>query len=132
MTGVPFLRRVLSDVGRLVFRVAFPTRGLRDYTCCFRAYRLGILRDARRAYGDELVTARGFEAVLDLVLRLRPLGPRVSEVPLQLDYGPRVGRSKMHVLRTIRRTLVLLATRWLEGWTKDSPARVRARIAATR
>ena len=132
VVGVPFFRRILSDVGRIVFRLAFPMRGLRDYTCCFRAYRMAILRDARRAYGDDLVTARGFEAVLDLVLRLRPLGPRVAEVPLHLDYGPRVGRSKMHVLRTIRRTLVLIATRWLEQWTKDTPARVRARVAATR
>ncbi len=132
VVGVPFMRLVLSGVGRLVFRLAFPMRGLRDYTCCFRAYRMAILRDARRAYGDDLVTARGFEAVLDLVLRLRPLGPRVAEIPLHLDYGPRVGRSKMHVLRTIRRTLVLVATRWLEQWTKDSPARVRARVAAGR
>ena len=55
-----------------------------------------------------------------------------AEVPLHLDYGPRVGRSKMQVLRTIRRTLLLIATRWLEQWTKDTPARVRARVAATR
>jgi dolichol-phosphate mannosyltransferase len=132
VTGVPFFRQVLSDGGRLVFRIAFPIRGLRDYTCCFRAYRMGLLRDARRAYGDDLVTARGFEAVLDLVLRLRPLEPRIAEIPLHLDYGPRVGRSKMHVVRTIRRTLVLIATRWIERWTTDSPKRVRARVAAAR
>ena len=47
-----------------------------------------------------------------------------------LDYGERVGQSKMKVLRTIRTTLLLLARRLVERFTVAAPARVRARIAA--
>ena len=128
--GVPGYRRALSDVGRLVFQGLCPIPGVRDYTCCFRAYRVPILRRARLIYGDTLCTARGFEAVMDLLLRLRPLGVRVHEMGFELDYGERVGRSKMKVLETIRTTVGLLVRRRFEQWGKDSPRRVRVRLAA--
>jgi dolichol-phosphate mannosyltransferase len=111
--GVPGYRRALSDVGRLVFQALYPIPGVRDYTCCFRAYREPLLRRARLVYGDALCTARGFEAVMDLLLRLGPLGMRVAEIGFVLDYGGRVGQSKMKVLRTVRSTLALiLRRRW--------------------
>jgi dolichol-phosphate mannosyltransferase len=128
--GVPGYRRAISDVGRLVFQILYPIPGVRDYTCCFRAYRVPLLRRARTVYGDALCTARGFEAVMDLLLRLGPLGVRVAEIGFVLDYGDRVGQSKMRVLRTIRSTLVLIARRRFESFTLYSPERLRARLAA--
>ncbi len=128
--GVPGYRRALSDVGRLVFQGLCPIPGVRDYTCCFRAFRVPILKRARLVYGDDLCTARGFEAVMDLLLRLRPLGVRVTEMGFELDYGERVGQSKMKVLKTIRTTVGLLVRRRLEHWGADSPRRVRARLEA--
>jgi dolichol-phosphate mannosyltransferase len=130
VSGVPGYRRALSDFGRLFFQGLFPIPGVRDYTCCFRAYRVPALRRARLAYGEELCTARGFEAVMDLLLRLRTVGVRAVEMGFPLDYGKRAGQSKMKVLRTIRTTLALLARRRWEQWTRDRPARVRARVAA--
>jgi len=128
--GVPGYRRALSDAGRLVFQALFPIPGVRDYTCCFRAYRVPLLRRARLAWGDDLCTARGFEAVMDLLLKLRPLGVRAVEMGFPLDYGERVGQSKMKVLRTTRTTLALLARRFVERFTTAAPRRVRARLAA--
>jgi dolichol-phosphate mannosyltransferase len=123
--GVPTYRRALSDGGRLLFQAMFYFPGVRDYTCCFRAYRAAVLRRARAVYGDDLLTARGFEAVMDLLLRLRQLGIRAAEVPLELAYEKRAGRSKMRVVRTAWRTLSLLARRRLESWGRYSKGRVR-------
>jgi dolichol-phosphate mannosyltransferase len=128
--GVPGHRLLLSEGSRFVLRVLFPIGGVRDYTCCFRAYRVPLLRRARLAWGDGLCTARGFEAVLDLLLKLRPLGVRAVEMGFPLDYGERVGASKMKVLRTVGTSLALVARRFLERFTVASPARVRERIAA--
>ena len=128
--GVPGYRRALSDVGRLVFQSLYPIPGVRDYTCCFRAYRAPILRKARAVYGDQLCTARGFEAVMDLLLRLGPLGVRAIEIGFVLDYGERVGQSKMKVLRTIRQTVALLVKRRVERMLHYSPRQVAARLAA--
>jgi dolichol-phosphate mannosyltransferase len=130
--GVPGYRRALSDIGRLVFRALYPIPGVRDYTCCFRAYRVPILKRARAVYGDALCTARGFEAVMDLLLRLGPLGVRVAEVGFVLDYGERVGQSKMKVLRTIRSTVGLLMRRRFERMTRYTPSRIEARIGSTK
>jgi hypothetical protein len=84
-----------------------------------------VLRRARAVYGEDFCTARGFESVMDILLRLRQLGIRVGEVPLELHYEIRAGRSKMRVMRTATRTLSLLARRFLERFGKYSPARVR-------
>jgi dolichol-phosphate mannosyltransferase len=127
--GVPGHRRALSDVGRVVFQALYPIPGVRDYTCCFRAYAVPILQRARLVYGDALCTARGFEAVMDLLLRLAPFHPRVAEIGFVLHYGERVGQSKMKVLRTIRSTVGLLVRRRLEGMTRYRPEQVRARVA---
>ena len=43
--------------------------------------------------GEDLCTARGFEAVMDLLLRLGPLGMKVNEIGFVLDYGDRAGQS---------------------------------------
>ena len=130
--GVPGYRRALSDVASVLFQSIYPLPGVRDYTCCFRAYRIPLLRRARAVYGDELCTARGFEAVMDLLLRLGPLGMKVSEVGFVLDYGGRVGQSKMKVLRTIRSTLALLVRRRWERMTRYTPRRIAELEAAGR
>jgi dolichol-phosphate mannosyltransferase len=128
--GVPAYRRAISGIGRLVFQTLFPIPGVRDYTSCFRAYRVRVLRQAWAVYGDDLFGARGFEAVMDLLLRLRTIRARAIELGFALDYGGRVGQSKMKVLRTIRTTLRLLARRFVERLTTASPGRIRARLAA--
>lgn len=128
--GVPAYRRALSAIGRLVFRALFPIPGVRDYTSCFRAYRVRVLRQAWAVYGDGLLGARGFEAVMDLLLRLRTLEARAVELGFALDYSGRAGQSKMKVLRTIRTTLRVLAWRFIERLTIDSPGRIRAKLAA--
>lgn len=127
--GVPGHRRALSDIGRLVFQTLYPIPGVRDYTCCFRAYRAPILKRARLVYGDELCTARGFEAVMDLLLRLGPLGVRATEIGFVLDYGERVGQSKMKVLKTIRSTIALLLRRRFERMTKYTPGAIARRLS---
>ena len=128
--GVPGHRRALSDVASVLFRSIYPIPGVRDYTCCFRAYRVPVLRKARIVYGDALCTARGFEAVMDLLLRLGPLGVHVDEIGFVLDYGERVGQSKMKVLRTIRSTLTLLLQRRWERITMYTPREIARRLAA--
>jgi dolichol-phosphate mannosyltransferase len=129
VTGVPPHRLVLSVGARIVFQSLFYFPGVRDYTCCFRAYRASALQRAQRVYGDEFMTARGFEAVTDLLLRLRQLGVRVTEVPFTLDYTHRAKRSKMRVARTVVATVALLARRFVERFTRYSPARVRMLLA---
>jgi dolichol-phosphate mannosyltransferase len=109
--GVPRSRQLYSVGARWLFQLMFPIRGVRDYTCGFRAYRAEALRQAIARYGDGLISETGFSCMADLLLKLRTLPLEMGEVPLELHYERRGAGSKMRVLRTIRQTLGLLLRR---------------------
>ena len=109
--GVPASRQVYSVGAKWLFQVMFPIRGVRDYTCGYRAYRAEALRQAVARFGDDLISETGFSCMADLLLKLRRLSLVMGEVPLELRYDRRGDGSKMRVLRTIRQTLLLMLRR---------------------
>jgi dolichol-phosphate mannosyltransferase len=111
--GVPLYRRVLSRAGSLLFRLAFPTPGVRDFTSGYRAYRAGVVKQAFATYGDEFVAESGFSCMVDILLKLRRIDAIMSEVPLILRYDMKYGVSKMLVVRTAIDTIQLLVSRRL-------------------
>lgn len=58
--GVPISRMFLSLGASLLFRLSFPIRGVRDYTCGYRAYRAKVLKEAFSYYGEDFVNRPGF------------------------------------------------------------------------
>lgn len=113
LLGVPLYRRALSRTSSWLFRIVFPTRGVRDFTCGFRAYRAAVLKQAFATYGEAFVAQSGFSCMVDILLKLRRMDAIMTEVPLILRYDLKLGASKMQVVRTILETLQLLARRRL-------------------
>ena len=111
--GLTLFRRALSRGASLLFRTVFPTPGVRDYTCGYRAYRAGMLMQLIERHGHEFISERGFACMVDILLRLREQGAIFSEVPLILRYDRKEGASKMNVARTVKETLRLLVRRRL-------------------
>ena len=111
--GVPLPRRALSYAGSWLFRVAFPTRGVRDFTSGFRAYRAEVIRAAIAEYGDAFVDQDGFQCMVDILLKLRRMGVVIGEVPFVLRYDFKEGGTKMDVPATAGRTLGLIVRRRL-------------------
>jgi dolichol-phosphate mannosyltransferase len=112
--GLSWHRRVISFFASALMRVLFPTPGLRDYTCGYRAYRGEILSKAIAQYGNRFVDQEGFQCMVDILLKLRRMPNLViGEVPLILRYDLKKGESKMRIFRTARNTLELLAKRKL-------------------
>lgn len=104
--GVPPLRRLYSRVMGILFRVIFPIRGVRDYSCGFRAYRADVLKHAYATYGDHFITERGFACMAEILCQLGRLdGVTFGEVPFTLRYDLKPTATKMRVWRTIRETL---------------------------
>ncbi len=105
--GVPALRRLYSRMMSLLFRAFFPIRGVRDYSCGFRAYRAETLQRAYEQYGEEgFVTEQGFACMVEILFQLNRLGGvRFGEVPMVLRYDLKPTATKMRVLKTIRDTL---------------------------
>jgi dolichol-phosphate mannosyltransferase len=113
--GVPLQRRFLSAAASLLFRSVFPTAGVRDFTCGYRAYRASVLRQAFARYHEEFINEEGFQCMVDILLKLRRMNLKFSEVPLVLRYDRKGGKSKMKVARTAFRTLGLMLRRRLES-----------------
>lgn len=111
--GVPAYRRALSYFGSLLFRLVFPIRGVRDFTCGYRAYRAEVIQQALQQYGDSFLDQDGFQCMVDVLLKLRRMHLIFGEVPFILRYDIKEGASKMNVGRTIRRTLALMLQRRL-------------------
>jgi dolichol-phosphate mannosyltransferase len=109
--GVPAARLLYSLGAKWLFQALFPIRGVRDYTCGYRAYRGYAIRQGFEVYGDQLISEKGFSCMADLLLKLRGLPLVMGEVPLELRYDRRGDGSKMRVLRTIRQTLFLMFRR---------------------
>ncbi len=106
--GVPPHRRALSLAARALLTVLFPTPGVRDYTCGFRAYRVSLLRAATDRYGERLIESPGFAAAAEILLKLRALRPTAREIPIVLRYDLKRGHSKLPPLRTILQYLRML------------------------
>ncbi len=111
--GVPWRRRVLSRGASWIFRVLFPIRGVKDYTCGYRAYRAAVIQRALGDYGAAFLDQDGFQCMVDILLKLRRLGLTFGEVPVVLRYDFKEGGTKMRLGRTIAGTLALIGRRWL-------------------
>jgi dolichol-phosphate mannosyltransferase len=112
--GVPWSRRAMTLCARLLFQAVHPIKGVRDYTCGFRAYRAELLERAMIDYGDNFVSEKGFSCMVDVLLKLRRYRPVIGETPMILRYDQKGGESKMRVLRTAWQTLGLIFRRRLQ------------------
>lgn len=106
--GVPLFRLMLSRTARYVFQAILRLPGVRDYTCGFRAYRVGIIQQAVQRYGDGLIRREGFACTDELLVRLSHITTRITEIPFVLQYDQKRSRSKLPLFRTIWETLKLL------------------------
>jgi len=109
--GLSLYRRSLSFAGSWLCRVLFPIRGVRDYTCGYRAYRVAVLSQLISRHGEGFISEKGFAGMVDILLRLREQQLIFAEVPLILRYDLKPGPSKMDVSKTIKETLSLLVRR---------------------
>ena len=114
VVGLNYGRRLMSFGARLLFQMALPIPGVRDFTCGYRAYRAIVLKRAFAGYGDAFIEHQGFQCMADILLKLRFMHVKMTEVPMILRYDLKSGASSMRVGRTVFNTLKLLFRRRFE------------------
>jgi dolichol-phosphate mannosyltransferase len=110
--GLAWYRKLLSIAASIIFRITYPIKGVKDYTCGYRAIRADVLKSAMAEYGDRFFDQDGFQALVDILLKLRRRKLLFGETPLILRYDQKGGMSKMNVGRTIKKTLILIVKRF--------------------
>lgn len=109
--GLDWVRKCLSIGASLMMRAVFPFKGVRDYTCGYRAYRAELLRKAFGEYGEAFIDQKGFQCMSDILIKLRRFNPIAGEVPMILRYDFKKGSSSMKVGQTVFQTLRLVLVR---------------------
>lgn len=109
--GVPLLRRFLSYAASVLFRICYPTLGVKDFTCGYRAYRAEVIKIAISKYGEGFLDQEGFQCMVDILLKLSKMNVVFGEVPIILRYDLKEGQSKMNLTSTSRKTILLLLKR---------------------
>ena len=106
-TQTSFMRKLLSSGANLVVKDLLDIQGILTVSSFFRLYRGEALRRLQRAFGAGIVERRGFESMVEMVMKMAMLELTISEVAMRLDSSLRKGKSKMKILRTILGYLAL-------------------------
>jgi len=100
IVGATRARTFLSHIANSFVKAFLDIRGLMTVSSFYRLYRGSTIRRLQRDYGVGIVERRGFESMVELALKMIYLRMSISEVPMLLDSGRRVGKSKMRITRT--------------------------------
>ena len=95
--GVDGYRAFISRAANLFMKVFFPIKGLKEYSCGFRAYRASLIQSAIAFYGNDFIQLKGlgFTCTLEKLVKLKLIGARFGEVPFVLRYDQKISDSKM-------------------------------------
>ena len=109
ISGLTPMRIILSYVAGLLYRLRWRIPGVKDYTCLFRMYRGGVVLPLLGGQGPAYLGEQGFTCSSELLRRLAAPGVVCVEAPMILRYANKVSASNMRVLRTVLKTLRMLA-----------------------
>jgi dolichol-phosphate mannosyltransferase len=109
--GVPWSRRLFSLWANILCRTFLRIPGVRDYACGYRVFRARVLRECLSRYGKDFLEMKGFGFIcaVEAIVKAAACGARFAEVPFELRYDLKSGRSKMRVGRTVMGYFVLIA-----------------------
>lgn len=127
--GVVGYRAFISYMANLFMKVFFPIKGVREYSCGYRAYRLSIVDRAIQRYGNNFIQLRGlgFTGTLEKLIKLKLVGARCSEVPFVLLYDQKLSASKMvSSITTFGYLTMLVLYHWPFGGWRVSARQARS------
>ena len=88
---------------------------MRDYACGFRAFRAGILKKCLARFGDDFLEIKGFGFIcsVEAIVKVAAVGGTFAEIPFDLRYDLKEGKSKMRVGRTVMGYFLLIWKSWM-------------------
>jgi len=117
-SGVPSHRLFISFAFMLLVKLVLPIKGVRDYSCGYRAYSSEIIDRVSLLTDGQFVQESGFAAMPELLWNCARAGATVSEIPMQLSYDRKLSDSKMDVSDNTKRLLKLIFKLRMNGGFK--------------
>ncbi len=106
--GVSFFRNLMSFGAKLLFKIFYPYKNLNDYTCNFRAYKFYIIKNLLKNVNFFKNEDFNIAAKIIIFLITKYNFIKIKEIPFNLGYDLKIGKSKMNITKTILLTLKLI------------------------
>lgn len=102
-SGLTFFRAFISHCANRLMRIFFPIRGIKEYSCGYRVYRVSAIKKAMGIFKDKFITLKewGFVVTVEILIKLRMIGCKMAEVPFVLKYERKRSSSKNNVIKSI-------------------------------
>ena len=99
--GVSIFRSFLSFGAKSLFKIFYPHKNLRDYTCNFRGYKFFLIKKILKNQNffeneDFNITSK---IIVYFLLTEKKL--KLSEISFKLSYDNKIGQSKIRLLKSI-------------------------------
>lgn len=120
MQGVSAYRSFISHCASFIMKHAFPIKGVRDYSCGFRAYTVRIVQQAVSLFGNHFIDLKGmgFTGTVEKLIKFRMLKTKMTEIPFILRYDKKRGTSKM-VASITTLGYCMLIVKYIYPWNKQ-------------
>ena len=106
VVGVAAHREFMSDMAKLYYSMVLRVPGVKDYTCGYRIYTLPSVQRLVDRFGHDPIKEKSFACMMELLYKIYLAGGTFGEVGFELRYDFKLGASKMHVLKTMWKSLV--------------------------
>lgn len=107
-SDVSFFRMSISHVANGLIKLFLGLRGINTFSSFFRLYSGTIVMTLQKKYGDAIIKSKGFECMIELLIKLVRESAKISEVEMKVDWEKRAGKSKMKIFKTMRGYLRLI------------------------
>lgn len=113
MSDFPLYRKFISKATALLLKGIFRIKrinytDLKDFTSGFRLYKAGKIMELYKIKGDKFISEPEFTYTCEFLIKLSRIGAKIDELPISYDYGNKIGKSKLSILRNFWRLIVLL------------------------
>lgn len=105
--GVNLIRKTLSYGARIIYKYKFNIPTVKDFTCGYRLYDDVILKKLKNKYDNHIIDEKSFACNAELLYKIHKENGKIGEIPFCLKYQCKKGKSKMKILRTITRSIIL-------------------------
>lgn len=117
--GVSAYRMLISRLANLIMKIFFPIRGVREYSCGYRAYKAGLVQNALKIFENSFIDLKGlgFTCTVEKLIKFRMMKARITEIPFKLKYNLKKSSSKMVSSITTVGYLILIM-KYIYPWGK--------------
>ena len=108
VNGVTKMRKIMSYGAKILFKIFFPFKNLNDYTFNYRCYNSNLIKEVLK--DKKFFKNEDFNIAAKIIIFLTTKYNyiKIKEIPFNLSYDLKIGKSKMNITKTILLTLKLI------------------------